>query len=1171
MSTEVGSPKTGNPYVGPQAFRRGDAFYGRDRETADLLDLLIAERVLLLYSPSGAGKSSLIAAGLMRQLEAEGFEVLPLIRLTHEPPPGSSLSGPPRNRYSLSTLLSLEEGLPPELQHRTADLDAMTVAEYLARWPDLDQNPGNEVLLFDQFEEVITADPNDHAKKEEFFADIGVALRDRNLWALFAIREDFLAELDPYSRFVPTRFANRYRLDLLGVDQALDAMILPAADRGADFKRPAAEKLVDDLRRIRVQRADGVTEELGPTVEPVQLQVACRQVWNQLDEDASAIEVEDVEAVGNVDQALASYYADCVAAAAAETGVSERALRDWFETELVTPQGIRGQVLYGPRQNGAFSEGAVRMLTDAHLVRAESRRGATWYELSHDRLIEPVKEDNAHWREVNLSYFERLATWWDEQNRPDQALLAGVDLVNAETWVAANAATLSPREQEFFEASRKAAEQDERERKATKRTRRWLVIAVVGCVLAAGFAVWAWRAQQQAEQFANNAEISAAVGQAAGAVAFDVDLALLLGQRAAALPGGSPSAADTRYALQLAVDQSPVIKVLRGHGPATVATYSPDGQSIATYHDGGSIVVWDATTGEERYALALPGDGLVNDRSVVFSADGTRLAAVAADGRVAIWPAEVGAGEPTWITPHGDQSAWQVAFSPDGTELASLGFTGLTVVDDSGQAVRGFDAAKADTAAVSGNEVEWTPDGERLVVGGVDGVVSVWDAQSGQRLSDNIAHPNRIVGVDVSPDGSMVASASSNVVQINDLDSGAGIFHLDRSGLVDVSFSSDGSRVVVIDQFGTAAVIDPSRSDPVRWVTAAGMSPVSVDIDPTDPGRVVVATVSGEPAVWHASAAHTQYEYAAETLPDGGVLTAASDGSVTTWSAELAASAVLGSSDDPIQDAAMTSAGDAFAVARSSGAVEVWTTDGSRQLASLSLGDASAWAVALSPDGRFVAGGGSDGLVVVWDLGTDEEVARSNQHTDGVMSLDYGRDATELVSASKDQTAIIWDLETSAPKHVSRLGTPPTTVTWNSPGTSIAVGGEDGSVQFFDPATGLRLHEVERNEHAKVVNDVGFNPAGNLLVSASEDRSVVVWDATTGTVVHRIRQGTAPWRVAFDASGNRIYVADGTGAPHVVFLDGDELLSAARDQTTRELTGGECRLYLGEEAECPAE
>ncbi|MGH8828780.1 MAG: hypothetical protein ACRDVZ_14520, partial [Jiangellaceae bacterium] len=537
MSTDVGTPRaTGNPYVGPQSFRRGEPIYGRDRETADLLDLLIAERVVLLYSPSGAGKSSLIAAGLMRQLENEGFEVLPVVRLTHDAPPGSTLSGPPRNRYVLSTLLSLEEGLPPEHQHPIDELDAMTVTEYLSNWPDLDHRPGNEVVLFDQFEEVITADPTDRAAKEEFFADIGIALRDRNLWALFSIREDFLAELDPYAHFLPTRFANRYRLDLLGVEQALEAMILPAADRGADFKRPAAEKLVDDLRRVRVQRPDGVTEELGPTVEPVQLQVACRQVWNSLDENAGAIEVGDVAALGNVDQALARYYAECVATAAAETGVSERALRAWFENDLVTPQGIRGQVLHGP-QDGAFSERAVRMLTDAHLVRAESRRGATWYEMAHDRLIEPVQEDNERWRQEHMSYYERMASWWDEQGRPGHLLLAEHELPGAERWAADHPDAVSPLESDFIEESRKARDQAERDRRARRRTRRWLVIAVIGCVVAVAAAAVAWRATDSAEDLARAAEVSGLAAQASSAVAWDVDLGLLLGEEAASASG----------------------------------------------------------------------------------------------------------------------------------------------------------------------------------------------------------------------------------------------------------------------------------------------------------------------------------------------------------------------------------------------------------------------------------------------------------------------------------------------------------------------------------------------------------------------------------------------------------------------------------------------------------
>jgi MoxR-like ATPase len=69
-----------NPYVGPRAFTRGETIYGRDRELQRLLHLLIAERIIALYSPSGAGKTSLIQAGLLPHLEQEDFVVLPVTR-----------------------------------------------------------------------------------------------------------------------------------------------------------------------------------------------------------------------------------------------------------------------------------------------------------------------------------------------------------------------------------------------------------------------------------------------------------------------------------------------------------------------------------------------------------------------------------------------------------------------------------------------------------------------------------------------------------------------------------------------------------------------------------------------------------------------------------------------------------------------------------------------------------------------------------------------------------------------------------------------------------------------------------------------------------------------------------------------------------------------------------
>ena len=52
-----------NPYVGPVPFLEGQTLYGRVKETDALYNLLISKRIVLLFSPSGAGKTSLIQAG----------------------------------------------------------------------------------------------------------------------------------------------------------------------------------------------------------------------------------------------------------------------------------------------------------------------------------------------------------------------------------------------------------------------------------------------------------------------------------------------------------------------------------------------------------------------------------------------------------------------------------------------------------------------------------------------------------------------------------------------------------------------------------------------------------------------------------------------------------------------------------------------------------------------------------------------------------------------------------------------------------------------------------------------------------------------------------------------------------------------------------------------------
>ncbi len=425
-------PTRTNPYVGPRAFQQGETLYGRDLEVMQLLHLLIAERIVLFHSPSGAGKTSLIQAALIPKLEEEGFHVLPPMRVSLVPPPDERI-GSPSNRYLFSLLLSLEEALPPEQRTPLAELSALTLGEYLDRRQDGDGAVGT-VLILDQFEEILTLDPTDRELKLGFFAQVGAALRDRRRWALFVMREEFIAALeDAYLRPIPTRLRTRYRLGLLAPKQARQAIQEPAKAAGVAFTDPAADKLVRDLSTVRVLQPDGSTEKrLGPYVEPVQLQVVCRRLWDLLPEGASQIVEEDIGRLADVDlalsgyydqqvkAALSGYYADQVQAAAGPLsrlgaylkktfaaalgfGLTERTIRNWFDRKLITEQGIRDQVLEGPKESEGLDNRAIRPLVGAHLVRAERRRGATWLELAHDRLIEPVQASNAAWRRARLT------------------------------------------------------------------------------------------------------------------------------------------------------------------------------------------------------------------------------------------------------------------------------------------------------------------------------------------------------------------------------------------------------------------------------------------------------------------------------------------------------------------------------------------------------------------------------------------------------------------------------------------------------------------------------------------------------------------------------------------------------------------------------------------------
>ena len=84
------------------------------------------------------------------------------------------------------------------------------------------------MLIFDQFEEILTLDPADRDGQEVFFQELGSVLADGDIWALFSMREDYMGGLDPFLQYLPSYLQTRYRLDFLTTDAAKVAIQQPA-------------------------------------------------------------------------------------------------------------------------------------------------------------------------------------------------------------------------------------------------------------------------------------------------------------------------------------------------------------------------------------------------------------------------------------------------------------------------------------------------------------------------------------------------------------------------------------------------------------------------------------------------------------------------------------------------------------------------------------------------------------------------------------------------------------------------------------------------------------------------------------------------------------------------------------------------------------------------------
>jgi WD40 repeat protein len=551
------------------------------------------------------------------------------------------------------------------------------------------------------------------------------------------------------------------------------------------------------------------------------------------------------------------------------------------------------------------------------------------------------------------------------------------------------------------------------------------------------------------------------------------------------------------------VETGSELLALTGHeGPPGPVDWSPDGSTILTAGEDGTVRLWSADTSEELQTISVLAGASRDDRfrlivrDAAWSPDGDSFVTAAQDGTARVWRL----------------SQRSVAAGDSGTveELMAL----------SGHA-----------GGVTG--ASWSPDGERLATAGQDGTVKVWLTTTGELAVSIDAHEGEVESVDWSPDGTRLASAGQDsTVKVWLADTGDQVFTF--RGVTQphhVTWSPDSTQLAVRGEYDVR-VLDLSRELP-QFV---GHTDTVVDAQWSPDGqRVVTAGQDGSVRMWNSAKGEGTPVFG--NYPNGaGFVSWSPDGTrfVTTGRLGLLRIWDVASGDLQLEVTVSGPEGEFFYYTN-------WSPDGT----------------------RIVASSAPHYHAVVLNAITGEAVTTVTGDSCGFpfarWSPDGDRFVTACAFAEGNTPARVWDGTTGELLSVfeSQDGVS-TRARWSPNGRKLAVTYIGGPVKVYDATSGETL--LVFAGHPKSTFALAWSPDGGRVASSDQDGRVKVWDATTGDEVFSFEVPGYTNRVEWSPDGNRLIVVGGFDVPVVrrVWQTTEALIADAKECCVfRELTSAE--------------
>ncbi|WP_163010854.1 nSTAND1 domain-containing NTPase [Streptomyces dangxiongensis] len=782
------------PYVGLAAFRTEDAdlFFGRERLVEDLLATLARRRAVALVGASGAGKSSLLSAGLLPRLA--GDEPRRTVRvLTPGPNPRERLEKALAAKPGSGPGCGSGSGMGSGSRSRSGSGPGSGSESGTARGPV--SGPGSEagelVLVVDQFEEVFTVCTDADERARFIAALVEEAERPGSgCRIVLGVRADFYAHCTRHAPLVAILRDAQVVVGPMSAAELRCAVVEPA--------RRAGLTVEGALQATLVAHAHGQAGVL-----PL-LSHALLETWRR--RRGAALTLDGFHAAGGFEGALAQ------SAESLHSSLTER--QQWSARQIFVHLIALGEGTEDTKRPVSREELGEDADTATVLARAVALRLLTLddgrVELTHEALIRAwprlrgwLTDDRERLR--THRQLTDAARTWETLGRDPGALYRGARLALARDLLTSRDIRLAPSEQAFVDAGTAAeAAAGNSARRRARRLRTLVALLAVLVVVAAIATVNARHAEDEVTRQRNDAVAQIIADSATGLIDTDPGLAVQLGLTAYRLapttrtrdalvstlmttvrahakevlaiayrPDGrqlaTASGDHTARLWRVHGTDRPVAEAtLSGHGDdVRTVVYRPDGRALATGSADGSVRLWDTATPTRPALLAsLTGQG-GDVRSLAYDPDGRTLATAGTDGSVGLWDVTDPATPAllTRVTGHRD-AVRAVAFSPDGRTLASAGEDGavrLTAIADPRRPRR---LAVLDGHGTGAFSVAFSPDGRTLATaGGGHDPVRLWGLADPRRpapLAGLSGHTDVVGSVAFSPDGRTLASASDD-------------------------------------------------------------------------------------------------------------------------------------------------------------------------------------------------------------------------------------------------------------------------------------------------------------------------------------------------------------------------------------------------------------------------